>query len=294
MRSNVFIYLPLAAALTLQGCTDDCTYDTLQLTASIGGATIYDLNGAICLTENTTETKSPDHVIIPILNESALFHGVDPYKAFELGESHIDHLANISAQSEHLVDIRDRNTLANNFNNPSASSVNYQNNAPVIDIDLEFALDGHPLYLMLALQDVDDLGGAKQWEVEQATWPDGTVITELGDWECILDNVYIFMKGSRFMYDPNKADNTGSLCNQELDYFANPNTVEKVFGTYTVELEGANLFIKTKINTSPNTSYEKDFKVISYSWTQLVLEVENDEGQKAHTVLSPTAYPSEL
>lgn len=294
MRSNLLIYLFLAGFLWFQGCTDDCHYDTIQLTAHIGGSTIYDLNGTICPSESTTETKSPGHVVIPILYESALYHGVDPYHAFEQGETQVDHLANISVQSEHLVDIRDRNTLANNLNNPTASSVSDQTNAPTIDIDLDFALDGHPLYLMLALQDVDDLGGAKRWEVQQATWPDGTEITELGQWACIMDNVYIFMKGTRFMYDPNKADNTGLLCDKELDYFTDPGSVDKVFGTYTVELDGNELYIRTRINTSTNTSYERDFRVISHSWSQLILEVENDEGQKAHAVLSPTNYPSEL
>ena len=272
-------------------CDTDCTYQQATLIVEkTDGEEIVKIEGAICPEDQTTKEENENYYVLPIVYESAVSNGVDPYTAFEIGKAYTSPLTGINENSRHIIEVRDRSSLEHNLNNPYTTTLNNNSQADQLIYTGQVELTGHELQLMLALLNIDDHGGSKTWRIEKATWPDGSEITELDDWECILDNEYSFMKGRRMRYDPNGTDDQGLICNKELDYFDNEDDVTHVYGTYAIEETGTDLFINIEISTSLTNTYTERIKVVSYDWQELKVEVENDNGQTAVATIIPKEY----
>lgn len=273
-------------------CETDCSFDNAQLEVKEGASesTVLSINGPICPEDNSTTEQNSDYFVLAVVEESAASLGLDPYETFEEGKQVTSPLTGINESSRHIFEVRHKATLKNNLNHPYFTTVENTSEGQLLRFTGKVELTGHELQLMLPLLDIDDKGGSKTWQVAEVTTPEGNPVPNLDDWECFLDNKYSFMKGKRMRYDPNGEDDQGLLCPQELDYFSDPSSVTRVYGTYSVDDSGADLIINTRINMSINEVYEVAFKVISYDWNELKVEAENGLGQKAIAILTPYEY----
>lgn len=283
----------LIVMLIIASCEVDCQYEEVQLTVFHEGLELARVEGNACNSEAAVITQDDGYIIVPILNNSALNASTDPYTAFEQGEQMVEPASSIVEEGPHLVEVRNKATLQHNLNDPEVKSLVSEPEGNRYVASGEVMLTGHELQLMLALEDIEDLGGAKKWVVGKASLPDGEVIdpNTPGDWSCFLDNQYTFMKGKRLKYDPNKEDNTGELCTHELDYFTQPDEVTHVYGTYEIIQNTDKLTVRTSVNTSISDTYVVDFDILEYDWNMIKTEMVNGEGKKIIVELVPAEYP---
>ncbi|MBI1183865.1 hypothetical protein GC194_06315 [bacterium] len=282
-----------SVAACMQSCGESCTYTEMEMNFKVQGKGDFaSIKGKLCPTQLESATAKPSFYVLPVIYESALNNGNDPYTCFERGQVQIANFTYTTKESPTIVEIRDVVTLQNNLNHPYISHITDNSENGLLSLDCELELSGHPLYLMLALQDVLDEGGGKVWRTTGAIWPDSSEITELDAWKCILDNSYTFLKGNRFAYDPNGDDNSGMICDKELDYFTDPASVTKVYGTYSVSVENDEVYLVLKIAKSPSETKEQKIKVLAYDWYKMSIEVQNDAGEVAIAQLAPVAFPA--
>lgn len=283
----------LVGVCAMGACEVDCQYNQVELTVLENGVELAKVQGDACSDIEPVVTKSPGHIIIPILSISALGDSKDPYTAFEIGEELVTPANSILQEGPHIVEVRDIATLSNNINDPKVKNLVSENQGENYVAQGDVVLSGHELQLMLALENINDPGGAKLWTVGEARFPDGTLIdpNAPGEWSCFLDNRYTFMKGRRMKYDPNMEDNSGSLCDAELDYFTDPSSVTQVYGTYEILQTDDALIVRTSVSTSISEFYVVDFQILEYSWDVIKTEVANFEGEIIEVDLIPSDYP---
>lgn len=242
-----------------------------------------------CSTDQADIAISPEYVGRIYFAESVNNLGEETYHAFEKGYENTRNVEIVEQSTNHIIEIIEKNTFINNLNNPYPIEVDdfklsgeEGNIIKTGKADVE--LKGHPLQLILALQDVDDEGGAKTWKFHSAKDAETNVAIPLNDvdWECFFDNSYTYMKGKRFKYDPN-----GTLCNNEKDYFPKEDPFN-VYGKYSINSSGKNPIVVLEIVDSGNSTRSENIEITEWSiddWNTLTVKVKNPKNDKEAVAL---------
>lgn len=279
------------------GCSDACEETTVVIEDQKSGG-----NASIASLSNTAPDMCNDYVVNEgddfndyyigyYFQEGANADGKDVVEAFEEGTTNYLPTGNQPTLEDYnLFDVRRKSDGMNNFNAPSQYVVA---NPSTNNYTASVELTGSPTYMHLALENFDDPGGAKTWIVHKVEKLDGSPVDK-NDWSCVFDNKYTFMKGNRCKYDPNKLDNSGEICERELDYFTDPSSVDEVFGTYSVIEEGGKTYVVISINQGISDSYEDRFELKSSSFGTVQVQMENDAGEQGIVSLLPSEFPASI
>jgi hypothetical protein len=283
-------FLGLAAlVLAVTSCQDGtCPFDELNYTVknSQNDEEVATITAQGCSTDNANVAISPEYVGRVYFNESVTILGIEPYHAFEMGSANTRNVELIENTTKHIIEVIHKSTLANNLNNPYPIStddfkLSGQEGSMSKTGSANIQLNGHPLQLILSLQNVDDEGGAKTWRFQSAKYADTNEEIPLDDvdWECFFDNGYTYMKGNRFRYNPN-----GTLCNKEKDFFTDVNDPGSVYGQYSIEInENNNPEVVLEVIESPDDTRKERIEILSWDtndWNTITIKVKNPENEE--------------
>lgn len=282
--------------LFLWSCKTECGHTEAELIVVEAESknSILSIKGPVCEEGSSVVFEDSNYYILSVVHEGAMSREKDPFESFELGQQITSPLVGINSNSRHIIEVRDRATLWNNINDPYLPQTEVNNNGNVLQYNGEISLTGHPLYAILSLLNIDDRGGSKTWKIFRMENADGSSLSDLSHWQCYLDNRYTFLKGNRFKYDPNGLEDDGAICNRESALFPNPLQAANVFGTYTVEDDGAQLLVKCSVRTSLSEAHEIVFNIRSYDWEELQVILRNDVGEQAVAIFTPYEYNDTL
>jgi hypothetical protein len=237
-----------------------------------------------CTGENGTVTTNSEYVGRVYFKESANIEGQEVYSAFEEGNNTTRHVEAIEQSAEHILEFINVNDLSNNLNAPNPTFVSpfdiiTNNEESDLVGEAEVELTGHPLQLILALNDINDKGGAKTWKFFSAQDADSNDIP-LDDieWECFFDNTYTYMKGNRFKYNPK-----GTLCNKEKEFFDDVNNPSNVYGTYRIETIGENPVVVLEVIEGPDKTREERVEVLDWNpedWSTITIKVSHPDDDR--------------
>lgn len=234
---------------------------------------------------STVAHDNPKYFKRVILESAANGLGYDSYALFEQGENAYEN-SQYNHEAQNIFELRELSTGKNNFD--KLYSYNYpMQSGQTLEYDV--TLTGNPLYLHIALENESDPGGAKLWEVDKLLDPDRNPLVDLGQWECFVDNKYVYMKGRRCFYYP------GDYCDRETDELGAPPYPDRIGASYSItEDQGGNVFLSINLPLEDGSTRSESFEILASSFSSIEAKVKGDNGEEAIAIFKPTGYPDEL
>ncbi|MGB0432054.1 MAG: hypothetical protein ACPGLV_16385 [Bacteroidia bacterium] len=277
---------------TLGSCLNaPCPFQELEYVVSNqkNNVELAKLTAKACTSFSGSVSINDDFMGRIYFNDVANSEGVETYHAFEMGQQKIFPVEIITQSEKHIFEIINKKDFSNNLNDPypielSDFELTGDENSELKKGSADIELNGHPLQLILALQDINDEGGAKTWKFFSAKDSSNTTDLDLKDdkWACFFDNEYTFMKGKRFKYNPKS-----TLCNGEKDYFPNKMPVN-IFGLYTLNTNGENPIVELEVIENANTTRQENIEILEWStddWSQLTVKAKTPDGITAIAIM---------